>query len=173
MYRSLIEFLNVIKPFANTPKHKMSSDQYKSNWFRGDKLHFKFLYYVQHLTLTFHFTLRSMVIKHRVIQDIIYYREGFNTTIFKLTLNEMFLSCAVYCFCFQIPFRFWFQFEFDCHQIISDSLPYGFRLEIDFHQIISDSVPFSITIGSRGDLMRDFKFHRGNDHQIKKLLIVK
>ena len=31
MYRSLIEFLNVIKPFANTPKHKMSSDQYKSN----------------------------------------------------------------------------------------------------------------------------------------------
>ena len=77
------------------PKHKMSSDQYKSNWFCGDKLHFIFLYYVQHLTLTFHFTLSSMVIKHRVIQDIIYNREGFNTTIFKLTLNEMFLSWAV------------------------------------------------------------------------------
>ena len=73
----------------------MSSDQYKSNWFRGDKLHFIFLYYVQHLTLTFHFTLRGMVIKHRVIQDIIYNREGFNTTIFTLTLNEMFLSWAV------------------------------------------------------------------------------
>ena len=77
------------------PKHKMSSDQYKSNWFRGDKLHLIFLYYVQHLTLTFHFTLSSMVIKHRVIQDIIYNREGFNTTIFKLTLNEMFLCWAV------------------------------------------------------------------------------
>ena len=85
------------------PKHKMSSDQYKSNWFREDKLHFIFLYYVQHLTLTFHFTLSSMVIKHRVIQDIIYNREGFNTTIFKLTLNEMFLSWASCRILFLLP----------------------------------------------------------------------
>ena len=85
------------------PKHKMSSDQYKSNWFRGDKLHLIFLYYVQHLTLTFHFTLSSMVIKHRVIQDIIYNREGFNTTIFKLTLNEMFLSWASCRILFLLP----------------------------------------------------------------------
>lgn len=81
----------------------MSSDQYKSNWFRGDKLHLIFLYYVQHLTLTFHFTLSSMVIKHRVIQDIIYNREGFNTTIFKLTLNEMFLSWASCRILFLLP----------------------------------------------------------------------
>ena len=80
---------------------------------------------------------------------------------------------AVNCFRFQIPFRFWFQLEFDCHQIVSNSvsfsIPIGvwlspdriqipfrfrFRLEFDCHQIVSNSIPFSIGVWFSPDRIR-------------------
>ena len=140
----------------------MSSDQYNSNWFRGDKLHFIFLYYVQHLTLTFHFTLRSMVIKHRMIQGIIYNREGFNTTIFKLTLNEMFLSWAVgqnrtrsqrLCrILFLLPdSRFRSVSNFNLSLFVTRSYPIPFRSDSDCRLIFTRSYPIPFRFRFRLD----------------------
>ena len=64
----------------------------KLNWFFLNKIHFTLLTFKSNVQLC---SIRNVVTRYQVIQDVIYYMEGFNTNISAQFKCKMFLSWAI------------------------------------------------------------------------------